>query len=521
MLVCRSRNQLSPQVQKRANSVHLGQINQHRNHAIGSPRPIRGWSPYPRGRGGGRGRGSAPVHRHRTLILNGAGGADAAAKSAGGDTVGGGGDGSDGDAGGNGGTNNGGANPSGGHGAGGNSSTSTSNSSGGSFVTKRDRHMQLINAAIYDRAAAARTAAIAESARVQAARKAEREQARVLRVAGRPVVVGGGSSSSSAAAGGDGGAGTRELRISVDGVPFRVVRGGSRLERVDGGQAGGNGNGGSVPKRVSIGGVRFVRSKGGNLIRQGAVVRHAPAGVAAATVQAQQRPRKKDELCRRFTATGRCYKGPACRYTHDPHRVALCKRFQATGECAGGDCDLSHTPTAARAPVCVHLLRGHCANGERCRFAHVDADGSALLPAGTGGEPGYRAPPPDAPVCAAYALLGYCGAGARCRQRHVHECPAYAARGECRRRRCGLPHVDRAGRMRGGGGEEGSGWARGSGGDGRGGGGGGDETDESASSESAADSSDSGSDVDSDAEVEFVSGVDTGELERQDDFIGL
>ena len=33
-------------------------------------------------------------------------------------------------------------------------------------------------------------------------------------------------------------------------------------------------------------------------------------------------------------------------------------------------------------------------------------------------------------------------------ERHVHECPNYANAGVCRKRKCHLPHVDRAGQIR-------------------------------------------------------------------------
>ena len=44
--------------------------------------------------------------------------------------------------------------------------------------------------------------------------------------------------------------------------------------------------------------------------------------------------------------------------------------------------------------------------------------------------------------------MGYCGNGADCSNRHVHECPDYANTGTCRKKKCDLPHVDRAGQIR-------------------------------------------------------------------------
>ena len=107
----------------------------------------------------------------------------------------------------------------------------------------------------------------------------------------------------------------------------------------------------------------------------------------------------------------------------------MCKDYLQTGSCPAGDsCDLSHEATPERVPACVHFLRGKCSN-PTCRYAHVRVN-------------------PAAPVCKDFAMLGYCGLGATCPERHVHECPDYANTGTCRKRKCHLPHVDRAGQNR-------------------------------------------------------------------------
>lgn len=127
--------------------------------------------------------------------------------------------------------------------------------------------------------------------------------------------------------------------------------------------------------------------------------------------------------------TGTCYKGPSCLYVHDPNKVAICKEFLQTGKCgAGSMCDLSHEPSPNRSPACMHFLRGRCSNPD-CRYSHVRVT-------------------PGAPVCREFATLGYCERGAECDQRHVHECPDYANTGACHKKRCTLPHVDRAGQIR-------------------------------------------------------------------------
>lgn len=107
----------------------------------------------------------------------------------------------------------------------------------------------------------------------------------------------------------------------------------------------------------------------------------------------------------------------------------MCRDFLSKGTCPSGEaCDLSHDPTAARVPACLHFQRDACTN-DKCRYAHVRIN-------------------PSAPVCAPFARLGYCEKAEDCPDRHVHECPDYANKGDCRNTRCRLPHVDRAGQLR-------------------------------------------------------------------------
>lgn len=107
----------------------------------------------------------------------------------------------------------------------------------------------------------------------------------------------------------------------------------------------------------------------------------------------------------------------------------MCKDYLQTGSCPAGDpCDLSHESSPERAPACLHFNRGKCSNVS-CRYAHVRVN-------------------PSAPVCRDFAILGYCSKGAECSERHVHECPDYANNGVCRKSKCHLPHVDRAGQIR-------------------------------------------------------------------------
>lgn len=112
-------------------------------------------------------------------------------------------------------------------------------------------------------------------------------------------------------------------------------------------------------------------------------------------------------------------------------------------------------------------------------------------------------------MCRAFATVGYCEKGAECGERHVHECPDYANTGVCNKKRCRLPHVDRAGQIR----KKTAVSAESP-----------DENESDASSEEEYEQIDA-DDVDSDEldeEPEFiggVGGVESSEVSKQDDFV--
>ncbi|KAJ0414421.1 hypothetical protein BJY00DRAFT_295184 [Aspergillus carlsbadensis] len=413
------------------------------------------WAPY-RGRPYGRGRPVAP-HRHRTLILN-----NSAAPGSQGSTP------SDSMA-----IEN---------------EESSRSATPNAWVTKHARHMQLINSAVYDKEAQKRVKALEETRKAKAHKKAQVEQAKVLRFAqgaGKQYPTGPVPQVTTA------GEPSGEYQIFLNDIPFRVSRGGGKLIRVSSATPAcpalkertslrlvdDPNTVKNTPKKVKVAGVMFVRSKNGNLHRLGAVTsKRMPSAI------------KKDELCQRFTTTGTCYKGPGCRFVHDPNKVAICKDFLQTGKCnAGSSCDLSHEPSPHRSPACVHFLRGRCANPE-CRYAHVRVT-------------------PGAPVCRNFATLGYCDKGETCEERHVHECPDYANTGVCGKKHCRLPHVDRAGQIRKNAAPKEDVTGN-------------DEESDASSEEEEYDEIGS-DDVDSDylSDEELIEGADTGEVSQQQDFI--
>jgi hypothetical protein len=154
------------------------------------------------------------------------------------------------------------------------------------WVTKHARHMQLINSAVYDKEAQKRVKALEETRKAKAHKKAQIEQAKVLRFAqGAGKQYRTGPVPQVTAAGEPSG----EYQIFLNDIPFRVSPGGGKLIRVSNDPNTVK----NTPKKVKVAGVTFVRSKNGNLHRLGAVTsKRMPSAV------------KKDELCQRFTTTG-------------------------------------------------------------------------------------------------------------------------------------------------------------------------------------------------------------------------
>ncbi|KAK4154651.1 hypothetical protein C8A00DRAFT_42593 [Chaetomidium leptoderma] len=397
-----------------------GQINRHRNQQAGFvPAPParphhpgyssgwrRGGFPHRGGHTGAR----MPVYRNRSLVLN----------------------------------NGSQQNPSGDADSGATSDASTS-----SWVTKNDRHLQLINSNVYKKDAQARTAAIEQTRRQKLAMRDKQERAKLISHLNRMVNSGGFGTAANQQTAAD------KYEIAVQGVRFVVAKNGSKLVKVPG-----DGNSAkATPKMAVIGGVRFYRSKNGNLYRHGIVKAQRyvswDLGAGQLTPVFYDRQsgavRKVDVPCKQFSMTGNsifldrrphratslslrpgfgsCTQGPRCRYVHDPHKVAICKDFLQQSECLnGGNCDLSHDPIPERTPTCLHFGRDSCTKPD-CKYAHVKVS-------------------PAAPVCRDFGFYGYCAKGANCPDRHAFECPDFTNTGTCKIKGCKLPHRERASVLR-------------------------------------------------------------------------
>ncbi|KAI1324035.1 hypothetical protein F5Y16DRAFT_325506 [Xylariaceae sp. FL0255] len=278
------------------------------------------------------------------------------------------------------------------------------------FISKTDRHMQLINRNIYERETQQRAQAIEQTLKQKEAAQDHREKAHLaksLQQAGvrATTAVGSVTNPSNPAS---------RYEVDVEGVRFHVTKQGSKLVKAPDDLNPPS----ATPKVADIFGVKFHRTKNGNLVRQ-------------KIVQAQQRAgafKKVDEQCTTFSWTGTCAKGPSCRYIHDISKTAVC-RNALKGECSNGDnCNLSHDLTEKRTPLCIHYAHGKCTN-PACAYLHVEY-------------------PSSAPVCRAFGIYGYCDKGASCPDRHVFECPDFSNTGHCKIKGCKRLHIEKASIMR-------------------------------------------------------------------------
>ncbi|KAF4964156.1 hypothetical protein FSARC_7906 [Fusarium sarcochroum] len=307
-----------------------------------------------------------------------------------------------------------------------NSTASRSASSGAEtppgWVSRTDRHRQLINANVYEKDTQNRAKAMEQTRQRKISGHRSREKAQFNEFMKHQAAA---SSAQTNPAG--------RNELTVEGVQYRVVDGGKKLVKIPGAcklqgatharcalpVAGAANSSSRTAKTAIVAGVKFYRTKTGNLVANRFVNDQRRSGAV----------KKINELCKIFSTTGSCSKGPRCRYIHDPNKVALCKDFLKDGQCVNGEsCDLSHDMTPERTPNCLHYAKGHCTKAD-CPYTHSKAS-------------------PAAPVCRKFGFNGYCEKGADCTERHVFECPDFSNTGRCKVKGCKLPHRERASVLR-------------------------------------------------------------------------
>ncbi|KAK7952438.1 uncharacterized protein PG986_008166 [Apiospora aurea] len=342
----------------------------HPNHATHPTRGAFRVAPYPHGNYRGVRGGRAPAYRNKTLVLNGQARPVATSDD---------------------------------------STPTPTTPNGSSWVTKTDRHLQLINTSVFEKESQNRANAIEQTQRNKQLQKNNAEKARLMNYLGKESMTSVTPTSTTAAT-------PSSYEVTVDGIRFHVTRQGSKLVRATGRRPKPPS---ATPRVTTIGGVKFFRTKNGNLIRHGvAKAQRLACGV-----------KKVDELCKTFSWTGSCAKGPRCRYVHDPSKVAICRDWLLKGQCQKGDaCDLSHDITEERVPLCMHFANGNCRN-EKCSYLHVEHSQTDL-------------------VCRAFGFCGWCDKGASCSERHVFECPDFSNTGVCKTKGCKHLHRERASMLR-------------------------------------------------------------------------
>lgn len=140
------------------------------------------------------------------------------------------------------------------------------------WVTKRDRHVQLISSSVYDKETQARNKAIEQTRRQKALQKDRREKQKIERHLDALTSRVGQATNDVA------------HELSINGLRFHVADGGSKLVRIRGENhdsgtqvfprsqlPGATDSARSTPKQANVGGATFLRSKNGNLYRSGIV----------------------------------------------------------------------------------------------------------------------------------------------------------------------------------------------------------------------------------------------------------
>ncbi|RYP38144.1 hypothetical protein DL767_002661 [Monosporascus sp. MG133] len=213
-----------------------------------------------------------------------------------------------------------------------------SNSTSPSWVSKTDRHLQLINSAIYEKEAQSRSNAIEQTHRHRQLQKDNREKSKLANFARQNANHVAASSSASASA--------PKFEITVNGIHFHVLKGGNKLVKLPDDVNPPT----ATPKVAFIGGVRFHRTRNGNLVRHG-------------IVRAQQQ----------LLSKGTCPEGDSCDLSHEvtEERTPLCLHF-AKGKCINPSCPYVHAQHTQSDPVCRAFgIYGYCDKGAQCPERHV------------------------------------------------------------------------------------------------------------------------------------------------------
>ncbi|KAI5109399.1 zinc finger CCCH domain-containing protein 3, partial [Silurus meridionalis] len=140
--------------------------------------------------------------------------------------------------------------------------------------------------------------------------------------------------------------------------------------------------------------------------------------------QANQKKQQAKNYCMYYNRFGKCNRGTACPFIHDPDKVAVCTRFlRGTCKQTDGTCSFSHKVSKEKMPVCSYFLKGIC-NNSSCPYSHVYVSRKAA-------------------VCQDF-IRGYCPQGEKCKKKHTLVCPDFSRTGVCSQgTKCKLQHRQR------------------------------------------------------------------------------
>ncbi|CAI4216612.1 unnamed protein product [Parascedosporium putredinis] len=197
------------------------------------------------------------------------------------------------------------------------------------WVSKTDRHLQLINSSVYEKDSQTRAKAIAETIQQKRQRQDDREKVKLKQFlqagsAGPTVATATVRSANEPGA----------FELDIEGIRFRVAKDGSKLVKLS----------------AVVGGVKFFRSKTGNLYRDGIVKAHRQSG----------KVKKVDTPCKTFSTTGNSHSHSL----RAPSRRILSQSLLWIQEMM--------RDVSPGAPVCRQFaLFGYCDKASQCPERHV------------------------------------------------------------------------------------------------------------------------------------------------------
>lgn len=206
-----------------------------------------------------------------------------------------------------------------------------SNAANPGWITKTDRHLQLINTSVFEKESQNRAKAMEETRKLKLKQRDEREKSKFNKHLQRANGSSQGSYGSSDSAG--------NYVVNVNDIRFRVAKNGSKLVKVPGECtnpfklgtwfhlyhnnlglpfSGDLNAAKATPKTAHVGGVKFYRSKNGNLFRSGIIkaqrygwptncLGKGAVTLGSANISNIRRAgviKKIDEPCRAFSTTG-------------------------------------------------------------------------------------------------------------------------------------------------------------------------------------------------------------------------